>query len=303
MGVYNAGAKLPPTLDSVLSQQGVDFEFIVIDDGSTDGTGTMLQAYGERDRRIRLVSQPNAGLTRALIRGCELARGEFIARQDAGDVSLDGRLEKQLGVMERNPKCVLVSCGTRVVDEDGDLLHESWQDDRMAAAGLRARTIAELRGPSHHGATMFRADAYRRVGGYRPQFLMAQDIDLWLRLAEIGEPRAIPEVLYQAEFAPGSISAGRHRAQQQIGGLILESARLRREGRDDAPVLTEALAVATQALIAKPGRGAAAYAIGAALVQRKPAMARRQFLTALRENPGHLKAWIRLIGSYFVRTA
>src|SRR5215472_5045758 len=92
MSVYNNAPDLARTLDSILSQEGVDFEFIVVNDGSSDQSGQILNKYAQRDSRLRIIHQENAGLTRALIRGCDVARGEYIARQDAGDFSLPDRL-------------------------------------------------------------------------------------------------------------------------------------------------------------------------------------------------------------------
>src|SRR5262249_52832345 len=98
MSVYNGASHLAATLDSVLSQEGVELEFIVVNDGSTDKAGEILDDYARRDGRVRVIHQQHTGLTYALIRGCAAATGEFIARQDAGDVSLAGRLALQSGV-------------------------------------------------------------------------------------------------------------------------------------------------------------------------------------------------------------
>ena len=94
MSVYNGASHLAATLDSILSQEGVELEFIVVNDGSSDKSGQILNDYAQRDSRLRIIHQENTGLTRALIRGCDAARGEFIARQDAGDISLPGPIEK-----------------------------------------------------------------------------------------------------------------------------------------------------------------------------------------------------------------
>src|SRR5450759_1549651 len=109
MSVYNGASHLAATLDSILSQEGVKFEFIVVNDGSSDKTGQILNDYAQRDSRVRIIHQENTGLTRALIRGCDAATGEFIARQDAGDASLPGRLARQLDVFRNNPHVVMTS--------------------------------------------------------------------------------------------------------------------------------------------------------------------------------------------------
>src|SRR5262245_39044227 len=115
MSVYNGASHLAATLDSVLSQEGVELEFIVVNDGSTDKAGEILDDYARRDDRVRVIHQRNTGLTYALIRGCAAATGEFIARQDAGDVSLAGRLASQLDVFKKNTKVVMTSCGSRFI--------------------------------------------------------------------------------------------------------------------------------------------------------------------------------------------
>ena len=86
---------LAAMLDSILSQEGVELEFIVVNDGSRDKSGEVLNEYAQGDSRLRIIHQENTGLTRALIRRCDAARGEFIARQDVGDISLPGRLKSE----------------------------------------------------------------------------------------------------------------------------------------------------------------------------------------------------------------
>ena len=106
MSVYNGALNLTPSMNSILSQEGVSLEFIVVNDGSTDNTGEILDDFARRDPRVRIIHQENSGLTRALINGCGVATGEFIARQDAGDLSLPGRLARQLDVLrKRSTRC------------------------------------------------------------------------------------------------------------------------------------------------------------------------------------------------------
>ena len=94
MSIFNDALNLETSIDSLLCQTYSDFEFIIIDDGSFDGSGECLDRISEKDSRVRVIHQDNMGLTRALIRGCDMVRGEFICRQDSGDSSFSTRLEK-----------------------------------------------------------------------------------------------------------------------------------------------------------------------------------------------------------------
>src|SRR4030042_1971241 len=100
MSVYNGEKYLKEAVESILNQTFRDFEFIIINDGSTDGTGAILASYQQKDARIRIYNQENQGLIASLNRGCQLARGEYIARMDADDISLPQRLQRQLDYME-----------------------------------------------------------------------------------------------------------------------------------------------------------------------------------------------------------
>ena len=194
MSVYNGAGHLAETLDSVLSQQDCDFEFIVVDDGSSDNTATILDEYASRDTRLCVIHQENTGLTRALIRGCAEARGEFIARQDAGDISLPGRLKLQSDFLQKHPEAVMTGCAVQFTGPLHEPLYTASKPMLQLDAGFRILDIAHLSGPPHHGATMFRRDAYQKAGGYRAAFVVAQDIDLWLRLSEQGQCLGMAEV-------------------------------------------------------------------------------------------------------------
>src|SRR5262249_37665616 len=108
MHVYNAEKYLAEALDSILQQTCTDFELIVIDDGSTDRSSTIIEAYARKDRRIILHRQDNSGLVMALNQGCNLARGRYIARMDADDVRLPHRFERQLDYREHRPDLALI---------------------------------------------------------------------------------------------------------------------------------------------------------------------------------------------------
>ena len=240
MSVYNSADSLAATLDSILTQEGVELEFIVIDDGSTDGSGEILDDYAARDPRLRVVHQENTGLTKALIGGCSMARGRYIARQDAGgDISLPGRLRRQVELLDARPDVVMTACATQFLGPEGEELYKVLQEDFELQRALLANRGADLYGPSHHGAVMMRRTAYLQVGGYRKIFDVAQDLDLWTRLAERGDCVATGDLSYVAALNPRSISAFRRKAQQASANAIFELCAARRRGEDEQRILME----------------------------------------------------------------
>jgi glycosyltransferase involved in cell wall biosynthesis len=239
MSVYNGASDLAVTMDSILLQQAVELEFIIVNDGSTDQTAEILDDFARRDSRILIIHQKNTGLTRALIRGCATATGKFIARQDAGDVSLAGRLARQLEVFSDNPTVVMTSCGTRFLGPGNEVLYEVRQVDDQLHHGLQQLDVDRVQGPSHHTSVMFRREAYEKVGGYRPAFFVAQDLDLWMRLTEVGICWATPEVLCEAKLNKNSISANRRYEQIRSAKMIVGCAAVRRSGRDDSALVAK----------------------------------------------------------------
>ena len=112
MSVQDAGEYLAPTMESVLSQEGVDLELVAVDDGSADGSADVLGGFADRDPRVRVLRQERLGLTEALVLGCSRARGRYIARQDAADLSRPGRLARQARALDDDPELAFVSCWT-----------------------------------------------------------------------------------------------------------------------------------------------------------------------------------------------
>ncbi|MCZ6675185.1 MAG: glycosyltransferase [Verrucomicrobia bacterium] len=301
MSVYNGADRLVNTLNSILSQEGVDVEFIVVNDGSTDETPSILRRYAEKDNRLTIIDQTNRGLTRSLIRGCKEARGEFIARQDAGDISLPERLQKEVDFLVSHPEVVLVSCGTRFVDPQGECVHEVMQSEDEAREGLGRHTLAEIRGPSSHGATMFRRRVYEKAGGYRSQFHVAQDLDLWTRLVEHGEHAALQEILIVAELSPDSISSTKRALQISTAVLILECARGRNNGGDETSLLkkVETLGVHRARNNKRFKRADFFYFLGSCTAYENKDRAHGYFRESLKNNPLHIKALFRYLKTAF----
>ena len=119
MPAYNAAEYLDEAIRSILNQTFRDFEFIIINDGSTDDSISILDKQQKLDSRIRVYHQENQGMIAALNRGCRLARGKYIARMDADDISLPGRLEKQLKYMERHPQIGILGTWIYSIDKNG----------------------------------------------------------------------------------------------------------------------------------------------------------------------------------------
>jgi len=297
MSVYNGAKYLSESVESILSQDGVDFEFIIINDGSTDDSEKILADYVVNDARIRIIEQENTGLTRALIRGCEEANGKYISRQDVGDVSLPCRLKTQLKLFDMEPDAVLVSCGTRFIGPEGEHLYEVVQSNNGATERLNHLNPKNIQGPSHHGSTMFRHSAYKKVGGYRSQFYFAQDLDLWVRLSEIGNYFVTPEVLYQASVEPSDVSRCYRKEQLELTKYLLKCKRLRVSGFSEDPILSKAAKIHPKSnkRLKLFSQAKAYYFIGACLKQRDHIQARKYFKQAIKSNPFHFRSWFRFL--------
>lgn len=298
MGVYNGADDLPRTMDSILSQGGVDLEFIVVDDGSTDGSPEILADYARRDARVRVVREDNAGLTRALMRGCTEARGHYIARQDVGDISLPGRLHKQTAYLDAHPEVVLLSCWVRFVGPANEELYVVQRRDtpEEVARKLRATTLDRFEGIGAHGSAVFRRRDYLRAGGYREEFYFAQDTDLWRRFADFGLAAFLPEVLFEVEFTPGGISGRYAREQMQLGQIVLELAKAREEGRSEAALLEKASKIRPSGRKRTSRQEAkGAYFVGKCLLARGDRRGLAYLRNAIRLAPLCIKPWLMLV--------
>lgn len=226
MPVYNAQRFLDAAVRSILRQTFTDFEFVIIDDGSTDQSSAMLACYAAEDRRVRLISRPNTGYAVALNEMLGLAAAPLLARMDADDVSLPDRLARQVGFMDAHPECVAVGCRVLLVDEDSAPIRD------MATSGSHEMIDAEhMRGEGGaiiHPAAMIRADAMRTVGGYRVDRSPAEDLDLFLRLAEIGRLANLPERLLEYRIHLGSVGHTKRAAQIRAARAAVEDAHRRR---------------------------------------------------------------------------
>ena len=238
MPIRDAATTLQAALDSVVAQTFTEFELIVIDDGSTDGSAEMLMQASERDSRIRVVLNPGRGLTVALNHGIALAQGRFIARQDADDLSMPDRLEHQVRCLELREDVCAVGTAAVIVDGTGESLGAF--PVRFGASAVRAG-LTSARATPVHGSMMIRHESIAAVGGYRQAFRAAQDFDLWLRLLERSDIDNLNEPLYHWRLSSGSVYGARRETQVMYAGIALAFANERaRYGGDSCAVLEEA---------------------------------------------------------------
>lgn len=192
MSVYNGERYLGEAIDSILNQTFTDFEFIIVNDGSTDSSLKIIQGY--HDKRIRVIdNEANIGLTKSLNKAIKQARGEYIARQDADDISLPNRFEEQLRYFEQHTETVLLGTSIYRIDEQGKVAGRVIARVRPGGNLLKGNQFT-------HGSIMFKREAVDRLGGYNELFKYGQDYELWLRTAKHYEVRNLTQVLYKFRF-------------------------------------------------------------------------------------------------------
>ena len=211
MSVYNGEKYLAEAVDSILNQTFRDFEFLIINDGSTDATADILERYQRSDNRITVYNQENQGLIASLNRGCQLARGEYVARMDADDVSLPERLAKQVQFMDTHPDIGVVGTWVEYMDENGRRLGEWHYPTAPGVIGWHLLFWCCLAHPS----VVMRRDVFLQLGFYRPQALHAEDYDLWSRAVTVTRLANIPEVLLRYRITGEGICQRHHQTQEE----------------------------------------------------------------------------------------
>ena len=211
MSVYNGEKFLSEAVESILNQTFRNFEFLIIDDGSTDTSFQILSTYAAQDERVRIVrNDENVGLTRSLNKGLELSNGEYIARMDSDDISLPERLSSQVDFLDKRQEIAVVGSGIQIIDENSTVVGSRFpkNDNTFLKRNLILKNSAFA-----HSSVMFRKDVVMKTGGYDNDFRYAQDYELWSRISENHSIGTIEKPLIQWRAIPDNISASKRTEQ------------------------------------------------------------------------------------------
>ena len=225
MAVYNGARYLRQAIDSITVQTFEDFEFVIINDASADDTAKILASCDD-PRIIVLENETNLGLAASLNRGLHAARAEYIARQDADDVSHRERLANQVAFLDALPQVGVVGTTTEWIDREGSTIRV-WRQP-MDNPGIQETLLRYC--CLIHGSTMYRRQAIHELRGYDEGMRTAQDYDLWLRMAERWDMASLPQVLYRYRWHPNMASARRGPQQERNAEMALDRAIQRRQG-------------------------------------------------------------------------
>lgn len=238
LSAYNNEKFIEKTIQSVLSQSFKDFEFIIIEDGSTDKTLKIIGKYAKLDSRIILIGRENRGIVKSKNEILALAKGEYLANIDGDDIALPERFRIQKDFLDNHPEIVCVGSDTELIDEKGRFLTRI-----IHKRGLDIRNgILEGHGEISNPASMIRTDALKKIGGYHADYIYAEDLDVWLRLDEVGGLDNLPIPLTQYRIHPNSASEKFGATQRQSALKACQDAWKRRniEGQFTATALWRA---------------------------------------------------------------
>ncbi len=228
MSVYNGGRWIRKSINSVLSQSEGDFELIIINDGSTDDTASILGSYN--DERLVILNQENMGLTKSLNRGLSIAKGEFVARIDADDICMQNRFYRQKTFLDENPDVVLVGSNAILIDENnngiGNMVYPTSHDSLL-------KRLKKFKPVFPHSSIFFRKNIVISEGGYNPYFTRSQDSELYLRVSEKYALANLDQFLVKLRFSNDSLTYSDVDLQLKMGIAALINYYRRKEGLKD----------------------------------------------------------------------
>lgn len=229
MSVYDQVEFVGEAIESILNQSFEDFELIVVNDGSTDGSTEVIGRCASADARLRVFEQQNRGLVYSLNAGCAMARGKYIARLDADDVAISSRFEQQVEFLERHPEVGVLGGGMYLLGREGSIRGKMLfpQDHQSIMDWLsRAQCIV-------HPTVMMRTEVFRSVGGYRRALSKAEDYDLWFRIAEHSQLANLPHPIIYYRVHPGQATFAKMEEEVAAEMAVRLAARRRACGDPD----------------------------------------------------------------------
>ena len=218
MSVFNGERFLPEAIESILAQTMPDFEFLILNDGSSDSSRAIIDGYAGRDARIRAVHRENRGLIASLNQLVEEARAPIVARMDADDRSKPDRFARQISFLRENPDHGVLGSWSEDIDEDGNRVWLHGEDQPVSHEDFIAAIEAD-KPVCCHPSVMMKRSLVLSVGGYHAAFRYCEDYDLWLRLAQHTKLANLPVRLLQYRQSPGQITK-RHVEALTYGTII-----------------------------------------------------------------------------------
>lgn len=222
MPVYNAGKYLVEAIDSILAQTYVDFEFIIVDDGSTDESWATINRYAAQDTRVVPVqNNQNRGIVYTLNRGLSMSKGKYIARMDSDDISLPDRLAKQVNYFDQHPSVGLLGTNIAYIDEHNQLINQGRPKHHSIESKEFIQWSMLWRCALYHPTIMLRKQVLEKTGyRYEESFKYAEDYDLWTRLMEHTSVYRLHDVLVQMRVLSSSISRKYNEEQRSLVSRI-----------------------------------------------------------------------------------
>lgn len=296
MSAYNAAQFIGEAIRSVLEQSFTDFEFIIINDGSTDDTEKVIRSFN--DPRIVFIQQENKGLAAALNLGLQKARAEYVARFDADDTCYPHRLDTQYRFMTSHPEYIITGSPADYMDHRGEYVFTNFPPARTHEA---IRNIVSRECPFIHSSVMYRKDAILRSGGYNPHAHSFEDHLLWVHALQQGKGINLKEPLLKVRLNPQSVTIDERWRTKEFHRLKGEALRSGTIGEEEGRELLRIIREQDR----KPLKEGAYYS----LLSKKylwnnyqPAKARQNLKHVLRRNRLHWKSYAFFLLSFFPRS-
>ena len=241
MAVHNSEHFVSEAINSILCQTFRDLELIIINDGSTDRSFEILKEFEALDKRIRIYSRSNQGITATANELVEKSYGKYLSIMDHDDIKMPTCIEKQVYYLEKTPNCAAVGTLTRWIDNNGDQIITGNASRRSELKSINIAADFSVYPPElpyiYNPSALIRAEAMKNVGNYRAQFIYSHDFDLWLRLIKIGEIHQINEELvsYRIHGQNTTIIKGKEILYYEIIAILSYLSRL--IGKKDQVIL------------------------------------------------------------------